>query len=228
MPTKLLYAFIFLLLFSCREKKMIDKKNSIDTIADRSATDLKRPSQAYVLFSDSLTARMKQLRSQKNTLAMSALIYHAINDKMPLYWHGTKWEFSGTTRMPGDGSIACGYFVTTIMQDIGLKLNRSWLAQQPSSVMITATCNNIKRFARFEELEKYLAATAPASVLIIGLDFHTGFIIKDDKGKNYFFHSNYIGKAGVTKELISESRALKASRSFMIGMLSRNGEYLNR
>src|SRR5687768_9423034 len=33
------------------------------------------------------------------------------------FWEGTDWDFNGTTEVPGKGSIACGYFVTTILRD---------------------------------------------------------------------------------------------------------------
>src|SRR6187455_2399459 len=32
-------------------------------------------------------------------------------------WIGTAWNFNGTSEKPQQGSIACGYFVTTILRD---------------------------------------------------------------------------------------------------------------
>ena len=34
-------------------------------------------------------------------------------------WKKTAWDFNGTATKPGDGPIACGYFVTTLLRDIG-------------------------------------------------------------------------------------------------------------
>ncbi|MBC7935713.1 MAG: hypothetical protein H7Y86_10225 [Rhizobacter sp.] len=226
-PLKLSFCLIICCtFFSCRQtgKKIVPPVTAAPAAAN---TDIERPSQPYISYSDSITAVVKKLKDQKNISAINKLVYHTISVDMPLYWHGTKWDFNGTTRTPGDSTIACGYFITTILQDIGLKINRSWLAQQPSSVLIKATCNKIERFAEFSDLEKYMDNTPPHSILIIGLDFHTGFIIKDNSN-TYFFHSNYIDRAGVTKELIAVSRALKASKSFMIGNLAANESYLMR
>src|SRR2546429_7045322 len=30
-------------------------------------------------------------------------------------WYGTAWDFYGTTEVPQQGKIACGYFVTTVL-----------------------------------------------------------------------------------------------------------------
>ena len=37
----------------------------------------------------------------------------AIHDE----WMGTPWDFSGTSQVPRKGSIACGYFVSTVGLD---------------------------------------------------------------------------------------------------------------
>ena len=41
-----------------------------------------------------------------------------ISDSLFSYWYGTPWNFNGTTKVPKQGSIACGFFVTwTAMLD---------------------------------------------------------------------------------------------------------------
>lgn len=144
-----------------------------------------------------------------------------INTDVPNYWMGTKWDFNGTTRTPQNGTIACGYFVTTVLDDFGIKLKRIQLAQQVSSVMIKTLCESksIKHFSKIEQVETYLKGRNKEEIFIVGLDFHTGFIIKD-QSKLYFLHSNYIQKEGVVKEEIRNSRALLSSKSFMIGSVS--------
>jgi len=44
--------------------------------------------------------------------------------KMMRCWLGTPWDFNGTATTPGSGKIACGYYVSTIMQDVGFKVRR--------------------------------------------------------------------------------------------------------
>jgi hypothetical protein len=57
---------------------------------------------------------------------------YIIDKKLLPYWLGTTWNFNGTTQVPGEGSIACGYFVTTLLRDAGVKLERVKLAQMAS------------------------------------------------------------------------------------------------
>ncbi len=40
------------------------------------------------------------------------------------YWYGTPWDFNGTTNIPNQGSIACGYFVTTTLKHLGFNIPR--------------------------------------------------------------------------------------------------------
>lgn len=79
--------------------------------------------------------------------SLPAHVFKTIAYEMPAYWVGTKWNFNGVIRVPGQGTIACGYFVTTVLEDIGFKLNRIKLSQQASSVMITSLCINIKKIS---------------------------------------------------------------------------------
>jgi hypothetical protein len=76
-------------------------------------------------------------------------------------------------------------------------------------------------------LNGYLAKQPINSIFIIGLDFHTGYIIKTATNC-YFFHFNYIRKQGVVKEKIDESQALSANKFFMIGSLTANKDLLRK
>src|SRR6187200_2544039 len=65
-------------------------------------------------------------------------------------WIGTAWNFNGTSEKPQQGSIACGYFVTTILRDAGLSLARIKLAQCASEQMIISLVQSkyIHRFSQ--------------------------------------------------------------------------------
>jgi hypothetical protein len=135
------------------------------------------------------------------------------------------WNFNGDTQKPGEGRIACGYFVANTLADLGFKIQRTKLAQAVSSEMINTLCTDIHRFAAFEKLQKYLSVQPCQSVYIIGLDFHIGYILKDSSGL-YFLHSIYIYNEGVLKEKVEESLALKSNKTFMIGSLTGNVKLL--
>ena len=174
---------------------------------------------------------LKEVKTKKENLKYKPLadvkeyFFTLINEKIPAYWGGTPWDFNGVTRTPGEGKIACGYFITNTMVDLGFNIERVKLAQAASSVLIKATCTNIKNYADFEKLKDYLENADEHSVFIVGLDFHTGYITKEKKDC-YFIHSNYINSKGVTKEKIDDSKALQASETFMIGSISANEDFM--
>lgn len=60
--------------------------------------------------------------------ASTYLTEKLLNTIVP-HWYGTKWDYNGHTNIPGEGLIACGYFVSTTMKHVGFNLNRFRLAQ---------------------------------------------------------------------------------------------------
>jgi hypothetical protein len=154
-------------------------------------------------------------------------LYKLLNEDVYNYWKDTPWEFYGTTRSPKIGAIACGYFVTNTLTDLGFKINRVQLAEVRSGDMIKVLCTNIHSFTNFKKFQAYLNTRPRNSAFIVGLDSHTGYILKDSKGV-YFFHSNYIDKKGVVKEQIEVSQVLKNNKFFMIGSLTDNERLLKK
>lgn len=144
-----------------------------------------------------------------------------ITDSLIPCWYGTKWNFYGTTETPQQGTIACGYFVTTIIRDAGIPIKRIKLAQCASEEMIKSICesNTIKRYRNtaFEtftaDINKYVFG-----LFVIGLDNHTGFIFNDGT-KAWFIHSSYITPGCVVKEEARESTILKNSKYKVVGKL---------
>lgn len=66
------------------------------------------------------------------------------------YWLGTDYDFYGQTYIPGKGEIACGYFVTTLLEDMGVQLDRNGLAKMASEQMIKELIapQYIKRYSK--------------------------------------------------------------------------------
>ncbi len=145
-------------------------------------------------------------------------------------WIGTEWAYSGTTEVPQKGSIACGYFVTTVLRDAGLPLARIKLAQCASEEMIKKLVGEkyIKRFsnASFKAFISFLQNNQKG-LYIIGLDNHTGFILKDEQDI-WFIHSTFIGNGKVQKEDAVESTILQNSSYKIIGKISADDAVLNR
>lgn len=93
------------------------------------------------------------------------------NDVFP-YWYGTPWDFNGHTKIPQQGAIACGYFVTTVLLDAGFNIPRIKWAQLASEVFIKKLAsNNLQRFSNkpISEIEEYLRNIEPG-LYVVGLD----------------------------------------------------------
>lgn len=212
MKTIIYTSLLMLIICSCKQNKEDDFFSDPAAV---SKTELK----PYVQFKEELKSFKGNLTEKQNRF------FTYINSDIPNYWIGTKWDFNGTTQQPKKGTIACGYFVTTVLDDFGIKLKRIYLAQQASAVLVSKLCkkNSIKTFSSIEQVESYLKNNSQHEIYIVGLDFHTGFIIRDND-KNYFLHSNYINREGVVKEELRNSKALSASKLYVIGSLSQNEE----
>lgn len=139
------------------------------------------------------------------------------------HWYETKWSFEGHSEIPKQGTIACGYFVSTTLRDVGFNLNRYKLAQRsPEDEAKVIACGTlIKKLENIsiQELKAYFLKQKDG-IYFIGLDFHVGYIYKT-KTAVYFIHSNYIDNKGVIKENIENSNAI-ASKNYFIVNISHN------
>jgi hypothetical protein len=158
-------------------------------------------------------------KNDPNTFNEQQLL-KSISDSLLPCWYGTSWDFNGTTKQPQKGSIACGYFVTTVLQDIGLQLNISKLAQCASSILIKHTCSGISKYSN-KSLGHFVSEIKlkGPGLYIAGLDFHTGFILNNGNDV-YFIHSTYYTPKCVIKERAIESFALRNSKFRMIGKVN--------
>lgn len=135
-------------------------------------------------------------------------------------WHGTFWDFNGTTRTPKHGAIACGYFVNTVLQDAGFRLPRIKWSQMAAEPITVKTSHAIKRFRNrpVSEVEAYIR-TQGDGLYKVGLDNHVGFIVK--RGPSIrFVHSNYYKpEVGVMSEPLDGNNPLAHSSYRIVGQL---------
>jgi len=173
--------------------------------------------------------------NQRATIISEArrLLIRAIYEDIVPYWYGTEWDFYGTTETPGQGKIACGYFVTTVLRDAGMKVQRVGLAQQASeNILLSLTTNDhIKRFRRVPIGDFVEAVRSWGDGLyVVGLDNHVGFILSI-ASEVYFVHSSYAEPYCVVIERSIESRVLASSQYRVLGKLSEDdaliGKWLN-
>jgi hypothetical protein len=144
------------------------------------------------------------------------------------HWLGTRWDFNGTTQIPGQGAIACGYFVTTLLRDLGVALDRIGLAQEPAERIIRALVApaQISRFSDTPH-ERLLAALRRQGdgLYLVGLDIHVGFIVQEGETV-HFIHSSYGEPRCVVVEEASAAPILAGSRYRVLGKLSGDGHFL--
>lgn len=165
----------------------------------------------------------------KSQAEIAKTFTHQLTENIFPYWYGTNWDFNGTTQKPNEGSIACGYFVTTTLRDLGVNINRVKLAQCASEQMIKSLVSevNIERFSNknIQEFEQALK-TKGNGLYVVGLDNHTGFLHIADEG-NFFIHSSGARPFKVVKEKFSESALLIKSKYRVVGKLSADKKLLN-
>jgi hypothetical protein len=170
---------------------------------------------------DSLCDVLKS--ADNDTLVKSAqkLIIRFIDDEIFPYWYYTPWNFNGTTRVPKSGTIACGYFVTTVLQDVGFDIPRVKWAQLGPEGVIKKFCREIKRFhdRPVGEVIDYIKKK-PDAVYVVGLDCHVGFIVKYQQ-KIQFVHSNYYHPdIGVMSENLDTENPLRDSKYRVFGTVT--------
>lgn len=145
-------------------------------------------------------------------------------------WYGTPWDFNGTTEVPQQGKIACGYFVSTVLRDAGWRVQRARLAQQASENIILSLTTDpyIKRFRRIA-ISDFVTAVKKwgEGTYVVGLDIHTGFIVNTG-GEVYFIHSSYVEPYAVVREKASESKILAASNYRVLGKVTADDLFIKR
>lgn len=119
------------------------------------------------------------------------LIFNTIITDYFSFWYGTDWSFHGCTQKPGEGSIACGYFVSTVLEDAGFNIPRVKWAQMASEPVILKMTDSFKSFRSrpVKEVETYIKKSGEG-LYIVGLDNHVGFIYYSGDTMR-FVHSNY-------------------------------------
>lgn len=172
--------------------------------------------------------KQKQLWAHISKTEKEKIFTKAITESIIPAWIGTTWNFNGTSEKPQQGSIACGYFVTTVLRDAGLNLARIKLAQCASEQMIVSLIQPkyIHRFSNVT-MEDFLQALQNQGygLYIVGLDNHTGFIYNDGMD-TWFIHSTFLGTRNVQKEIAASSGILKQSKYKVLGKISTDEQVL--
>lgn len=204
------YFLLLIFLYSCTQPASVKKSLAKNT----------QHAAAFNCNYDSSKIRCQQLYKsyKENKIAYSNWFLYVQDSLLPC-WYGTLWSFNGTTEKPNEGSIACGYFVTTVLRDAGIPVQRIKMAQCASEQMIRTVCDqsSVNNFSNYS-IEKFCEAlkTKPEGLYIVGLDNHTGFITIEKDGI-YFTHSSFVKPGYVIKEKAISSIVLSSSRYRVVG-----------
>jgi hypothetical protein len=177
-----------------------------------------------------LRQSLTTLQGPERTRLLKEAFVTMLADSIIPYWYGTPWDFNGITETPGEGKIACGYFITTTLRDMGYKINRYKVAQMASMNIISALVQK-KYTATYygASFDQFIAKLklAGRSFYVVGLDNHVGYLYHDGT-ELYFIHSTFVGKSCVMKELAAESSVLAASNYRITGNISADEAFLEK
>ena len=169
--------------------------------------------------------RKAQTQAEKAAVEHDArLLLELVMPEMMRCWLGTKYDFNGTAEKPGEGTVACGYYVSTVIRDAGFRVNRYKLAQQPSeNIMRTFLPSNaclLKVGQDFGSYADWVEEMEPG-IYVIGLDTHVGFIVNQSDGMT-LFHSSGSKPWMVVEEARKKAGVIQRSRWRMIGGLTKD------
>lgn len=168
-----------------------------------------------VVLARSLTREPKRTLKRGRELLVSTL-----RDEILPAWNGTSWAMNGTSQVPQDGKIACGYFISTTLLHAGFDLERSRLGQQASEY-ITRSLVTTERIWRSSDqpIDEFLTKLRAGGqgIYLVGLDNHVGFVIVD--GADTWFHhagpNNGVEREPArTASFLSTSRYREAAKLF--------------
>jgi len=154
------------------------------------------------------------------------LVFEALKDRVFPPWLGTPWDFNGTSRTPGQGSIACGSFVVFTLQDAGFRVPTRMLRQPSENIIKNLTTSDaIGRFSNGAPMHRIAAFIRGrgGGLYLVGLDNHVGFLVNDG-GRITFWHSTYLApRPAVIAQDLFEFSPLTVSRYRVIGKLLGDG-----
>lgn len=224
-------------LVSEKSMPIAETMNFNEGIAFELKTDLDSMAISYAgtkVDSDKLRLRLKE-GLRLGTISFNNIktaFTNQLVDKIIPHWYGTPWSFGGHTAIPNHGEIACGYFISTTLRDMGINLNRYRLAQKsPIDEAKMISCGSvINKIVEdtpekaFEEID----CLTKDGLYFIGFDQgHVGYLLKRD-GELFLIHSNYLSPASVCMETLKESQVFKHFTKFYLVAISHNDALLQR
>lgn len=193
--------------------------------------------ETYTALSDDLEKNRQRLgqryRQAGNNSERAKILGEArelLEDNLPALmrcWLGTPWDFNGTAHEPGRGEVACGYFVSSVLQDAGFRVEWARLAQQASqNILGTFVPRAEMNFLVGVPYQEFLDAVGSSGrgIYIVGLDSHVAFLVVPEEGEIRFIHSSGASPYCVVDESRDDAHVLRHSNYRVTGNLTASGE----
>lgn len=167
------------------------------------------PVEDYGSVLSELEADRRRLAAEGATVEEArARVEQALREDIWPAWYGTPWDFYGTTQTPREGEIACGYFVSTTLEDAGFQVERVKLAQQASKRIVqTFTDEEVTTWGR--DREEVVSRLGPG-IHLVGLDYHVAFLDVREDG-TWMCHSSVLEPVSVVCEPAVTAEALESN-----------------
>jgi hypothetical protein len=219
---------------SLKTKEIIENKEGISFNYKTDKDSIAVSYSNTKLYTDQLRLRLKEDFRLGNISfdQIKTAFTNQLVDKIIPHWYGTPWSFGGHTATPNQGTIACGYFISTTLRDMGVNLNRYKLAQKsPIDEAKIISCGSVINKVVQETPEKAfdeIDSLTEEGIYFIGFDEgHVGYLLKRE-GKLFLIHSNYLVPIAVCVEPLKESRVFKRFTKFHLVAISHNEILLQR
>lgn len=210
----------------------------VESLTDVPAPDPQQPvptPEVYTVLSDDLEVHRKRLgqayqkaktdAERNQVLLETRFLLEQSLVRLMRCWLGTPWDFNGTAHEPGGGKVACGYFVSSVMQDAGFKVEWAPLAQQPSQnilgTFVPREDMTLKVGVEYDDFLDAAMAAGPG-IYIVGLDRHVGFMVVTEENEMRFIHSSGSTPRKVVDEGRAEAHVLQRSYYRVTGNLTAN------
>ncbi len=169
--------------------------------------------------------------AQKKAVITEAreLLEHSLPEIMRC-WLGTPWDFNGTATTPGEGKIACGYFVTTVLEGAGFRIERTTLAQQASQQILRTLLPQDDLRIRVGvpyKTFRFETTRGRPGIYLVGLDTHVGFVVVKQQDFR-FIHSSGSQPWCVVDEGSEQALVLERSNYRVLGNITGNDEVIRR
>lgn len=192
----------------------------------RLASDLQR-------WRKELAERHRRAKDEAGRIAVerdARIILEMALPAMMRCWLGTPYDFNGTASKPGEGRIACGYYVATVLMDAGFKVDRYQLAKQPSGNILRSFLEKDDCRLSVEKPYDVFAADlskAEPGVYLVGLDTHVAFAVVH-ADEFHLIHASGSRPWRVVEEGPSEAGVLQRSKWRMTGNITADPRLIRR